>query len=328
MIKLIVYMIVIDFINQYCMIAAMNHHPTTKQLQCLVMLDEYQHFGQAAKACHISQSAFSIAIKELENKLGVQLVDRTNKQIVFTDVGANIVRQARLCLSELDTLMTLASGTHEPLHGKVMLGVIPSIAPFVLPTFVPEITRAYPHLQLYLREDKTHIVHEELLAGKLDVILIALPFELKGVETITLFDDPFLLAFHQHSKWLEHIKEPFNINDLPKESLLLLDDGHCLRDHALEACQLRSLDQISRFAATSLQTLLQMVASDLGVTFIPEMAKDSLMVKDSNIELLALPRHINRQIGLAWRKGSSRTEEFKLLGEMITACMDNPKANI
>ncbi|MCF6208417.1 MAG: LysR substrate-binding domain-containing protein, partial [Ghiorsea sp.] len=200
----------------------MTHYPTTKQLQCLVMLNEYHHFGQAAKACHISQSAFSIAIKELENKLGVQLVDRTNKQIVFTDIGVDIVRQARLCLSELDTLMDLASGNHAPLSGKITLGVIPSIAPFVLPRFVPEITRDYPDLQLYLREDKTHVVHEELLTGKLDVILIALPFELKGVETVTLFDDPFLLAYHQHSQWFQNQGKAFDINNLPKESLLLL----------------------------------------------------------------------------------------------------------
>lgn len=292
-------------------------YPTTKQLQFLVMLDECKHFGQAAKASHISQSAFSTAIKALENKLQVQLVDRTNKQVVFTEVGLSIVRQARLCLSELDGLIQLASGSQEPLSGKITLGVIPSIAPFVLPSFVPRVMHEHPNLQLYLREDKTHIVHEQLLAGKLDVILIALPFDLKGVETITLFDDPFLLAYHKHSKWFQGGLERFDIDTLPKESLLLLDDGHCLRDHALEACQLRSLEQISRFAATSLQTLLQMVASDLGVTFIPEMAENSLMVKDSHISLLKLPKNIHRQIGLAWRKGSAREQEFRLLGESL-----------
>ncbi len=167
-------------------------------------------------------------------------------------------------------------------------------------------------------------MHEELLSGKLDVVLLALPFKLQGVETLTLFDDPFLLAYHKHSKWFKDEYKKFNINNLPKESLLLLDDGHCLRDHALEACHLRSLDQISRFAATSLQTLLQMVASDLGVTFIPDMAKDSLMVKDSHIALLELPKTMHRQIGLAWRKGSARTDEFKMLGDMLKAMHDNP----
>ena len=292
-------------------------YPTIKQLQCLIMLDEYKHFGQAAKACHISQSAFSTAIKELENKLRVQLVDRTNKQVVFTDIGLSIVRQARLCTSELDSLMQLASGSQEPLSGKITLGVIPSIAPFVLPEFMPKLLREHPNLQLYLREDKTHVVHEQLLAGKLDVILVALPFDLKGVESITLFEDAFLLAYHHHSQWFQGDMDAFDIQKLPKESLLLLDDGHCLRDHALEACQLHSLEQISRFAATSLQTLLQMVASDLGVTFIPEMAKDSLMVKDSRISLLKLPQHMHRQIGLAWRKGSARADEFRLLGDIL-----------
>ncbi len=306
----------------------MNNYPTTKQLQCLIALDELKHFGKAASACHISQSAFSIAIKALEDKLQVQLVDRTNKQIIFTDIGLSVVHQARLCLSELDILLDIVAGADAPLSGKITLGVIPSIAPFVLPKFVPQITQTHPDLQLYLREDKTHIVHEQLLSGKLDVILIALPFELHGTQTLTLFDDPFLLAYHQDSKWFQEQGKAFDINSLPKESLLLLDDGHCLRDHALEACQLRSVEQISRFAATSLQTLLQMVASDLGVTFIPDIAKDSLMVKDSNIELLPLPKNMHRQIGLAWRKGSSRAEEFKMLGDSIIACMQKPKKHV
>jgi len=223
--------------------------------------------------------------------------------------------------------MELASGTQEPLSGKLTLGIIPSIAPFILPEFIPKISGEFPNLQLYLREDKTHIVHEQLLSGKLDLILIAFPFELKGVEQISLFEDPFSLAYHQHSRWFDDSKKEFNINELPKESLLLLDDGHCLRDHALAACELRSPEQISRFAATSLQTLLQMVASDLGVTFIPQMAKKSLMVQDPNIRLLDLPDTANRKIGLAWRKGSAREADFRLLGKVLKQVHENQLKN-
>jgi len=303
-------------------------YPTIKQLQFLVQLAELKHFGHAAQACHISQSAFSLAIKELENKLQIQLVDRTNKQIIFTAAGSAIVRQARLCLSELESLMELASDTQTPLSGKLTLGVIPSIAPFILPEFIPEISRNFPDLQLYLREDKTHIVHEQLLAGKLDVILIAFPFELKGIKKLSLFEDPFSLAYHQHSRWLKPNTTAFDIRDLPNESLLLLDDGHCLRDHALAACNVQPTEQVSRFAATSLQTLLQMVASDLGVTFIPQMAKKSLMLQAPNITLLDLPDSASRTIGLAWRKGSSRETEFHLLGKTLKQVHTNHLKNL
>jgi len=292
-------------------------HPTIKQLKCLMALDAYQHFGQAAIACHISQSAFSLAIKELENKLHVQLVDRTNKQIIFTDIGMDIVSQARLCLSDLDTLISLAMNTQQPLTGKLTLGVIPSIAPFLLPQFIQDVSQSYPKLKLYLREDKTHIIHEQLLSGKLDLILMALPFDMKGVEQIHLFDDSFIFAYHQHSQWFQPSQQSFDINALPEESLLLLDDGHCLRDHALTACKLHHTEKINQFSATSLETLLQMVACDLGVTFIPYMAKASLQAKNLHISLLDLPQNMNRSIGLAWRKGSAREKEFRLLGDIL-----------
>jgi len=280
-------------------------------------LDDHRHFGKAAAACHISQSAFSLAIKELETKLNAHLVDRTNRSLTFTEAGRAIADQARLCLGDIEALVEMAASSKEPMSGRLRLGVIPTIAPFLLPAVLPRLHAQFPKLQLYLREDKTHVIHEQLLTGRLDLILIALPFEMRGVVKLPLFDDPFLFACHRHSRWLRDGNEPIDLQALPEESVLLLDDGHCLRDHALHACELHQTEQISRFSATSLQTLLQMVAMDMGVTFIPSMARDSIMLQGTEIDLHAMPEGSARQIGLAWRKGSGRDKEFRDFGALI-----------
>lgn len=291
--------------------------PTLKQLRFLVALDDHRHFGKAAAACHISQSAFSLAIKELEAKLHARLVDRTNRSLTFTEAGRAIADQARLCLGDIETLVNMAASGKEPLSGRLRLGVIPTIAPFLLPTVLPQLHARFPELQLYLREDKTHVIHEQLLTGRLDLILIALPFEMRGVVKLPLFNDPFLFACCRHTRWLKDQTGDIDLHALPEESILLLDDGHCLRDHALHACELHQTEQISRFSATSLQTLLQMVAIDLGVTFIPSMARNSIMLQGSDIALHAMPAGSYRQIGLAWRKGSGRDKEFRIFGSLI-----------
>jgi len=288
--------------------------PTIKQLKYLIALDEHLHFGKASAACFISQSAFSIAIKELETALNVQLVDRTNKSVVITEAGRAVMSQARHCIRDLELLMSIASSEQEPLSGKLTLGVIPTIAPFLLSPLIPEILKHFPRLQLFLREDKTAAIHEQLLDGKLDLILLALPFQMRGVTVMPLFEDPFLLACSRNSRWT---KAGFDLASLPDESILLLEDGHCLRDHALAACHLRNANQINRFAATSLQTLLQMVVADLGITFVPAMAKGSLIGDNAALELHRLPEQNCREIGLAWRKGSSRSDEFTKIGELI-----------
>ena len=291
--------------------------PTLKQLRFLVALDDHRHFGKAAAACHISQSAFSLAIKELETKLNTHLVDRTNRSLTFTETGRAIADQARLCLGDIETLVDMAASSKEPLSGRLRLGVIPTIAPFLLPAVLPQLHARFPNLQLYLREDKTHIIHEQLLTGRLDLILIALPFEMRGVVKLPLFDDPFLFACYRQTRWLTDQTGRIDLQTLPEESILLLDDGHCLRDQALHACELHQTEQISRFSATSLQTLLQMVALDLGVTFIPSMARNSIMLQGTDIALHAMPAGSYRQIGLAWRKGSGRDKEFRAFGSLI-----------
>lgn len=289
--------------------------PTIKQLRYFIALDKYRHFGKAARACFVSQPAFSVAIQELESALNVQLVDRTNKNVTITHTGKEVAEQARLVIRDLEGLVEVAKENQLPLSGQLNLGVIPTIAPFLLPGLLPKLRKSYPNLELYLTEDQTDRVYASLMNGDLDVILIALPYDLKSVDTMTLFRDHFYLACRKDTKLID--PDHYSIEQLPQESVLLLEDGHCMRDHALSACKIRNQDKISNVAASSLLTLLQMVDADLGVTFIPEMALGSSMLKNTQVKTWPIKPSSYREIGLVWRKGSMRANEFKLLGEFI-----------
>ena len=290
--------------------------PTLKQLRYFLALVELNHFGQAAKSCFVSQSAFSIAIRDLEQRLNVQLVDRTNRSATITGIGKEIATQARLTINNVESLVEMAQSSRSPLSSKLKLGVIPTIAPFLLPRLLPELRKQYPELQLFLVEDTTARVHQKLLDGELDLILIALPIALRGVEIETLFRDPFYLACRNRSKLID--PNHYAIDQLSQESILLLEDGHCLRDHALAACEIRDLNQVSRFAASSLLTLIEMVDADMGITFLPEMAEGSPLLKGTRVKTYPLSKKSCREIGIAWRKGSRRGEEFRLLGKFMT----------
>ena len=289
--------------------------PTFKQLRYLIALGEHMHFGKAAEACFVSQSAFSVAIRELESTLGVQLFDRTNKRVTITAMGQEIIVQARLVVRDLEALVDMARVSNEPLSGKLRLGVIPTISPFLLPKILPQLRSHFPQLQLFLQEDTTQRVYEKLMSGELDLILIAFPYELRNVEKMTLFKDQFLLAYRKGSQFIG--TQEITVDHLQSESILLLEDGHCLREHALSACKIRNLNKVSHFAASSLLTLIEMVEADLGVTYLPEMAKDSPMLKNTNIQIQAMPKSSHREIGLIWRKGTARNKEFKMLGDFI-----------
>ena len=289
--------------------------PTTKQLRYFVALAEHRHFGRAATACFVSQSAFSSAIQELESVLGTQLVDRTNRQVTITAVGQNVEVQARLVLRDLESLVEIAGERREPLTGDLRLGVIPTIAPFMLPTVLPALRKAFPQLTLYLHEGQTQVIHEKLLDGELDVLLLALPFEMRSVETLDLFADRFFLAYRHGTERVD--PERYRFSRLHADSILLLEDGQCLRDHALAACRIRDSEKIRRFAASSLLTLIEMVDADLGITFLPEMAKGSLMLRNTRVRMQAVTGNSSRMIGLAWRKGSARSAEFKILGDFL-----------
>ena len=290
-------------------------YPTIKQLRYFVALCEEQHFGRAAARSFVSQSAFSTAIQDLEHLLDAQLVDRTRRQVTITSVGQEIETQARLCLRDVESLVEMVGQRREPLSGPLHVGVIPTIAPFLLPPLLPKLRRSYKSLKLFLIEDQTERIHERLLDGELDVLLLALPYDLRSIETMTLFRDRFCLAMREGSEAVD--PDNYRFNRLQAESILLLEDGHCLRDHALAACKIRNTEKVNRFAASSLLTLVEMVDADLGITFLPEMARGSGLLKNTRVRMYPMPEQSHRAIGLAWRKGSARAEEFRLLGEFI-----------
>jgi LysR family transcriptional regulator, hydrogen peroxide-inducible genes activator len=290
-------------------------YPTIKQLRYFVALCDHGHFGRAAEASFVSQSAFSTAIQDFETLLGTRLVDRTNRQVTITASGQEVATQARLCLRDIEDLMQVAGQPQKPLCGPLRLGVIPTIAPFLLPRVLPKLRRAFPELKLYLTEDRTQRIHEKLLEGELDLLLLALPYDLRGAEEMSLFQDRFLLACREGTERVA--PESYRFNRLDAGSILLLEDGHCLREHALAACRLRDTEKVSRFAASSLLTLVEMVDADLGITFLPEMAEKSALLRNTRVRLYPMREESYRTIGLAWRKGSGRAEEFRLLGEFL-----------
>lgn len=289
--------------------------PTLKQLQYFLALTETTHFGRAADQCFVSQSAFSNAIQELEAKLRSQLVDRTNRNVTITATGQEVAVQARLVMRDVESLVEIARGANEPLAGVLRLGVIPTIAPFLLPAALPRLRKDYPDLELLLAEDQTERIYRRLMDGELDVLLLALPWPMQGVEELPLFKDSFCLACRDGTTRVD--PENYRYNRLDSDSILLLEDGHCLREHALAACRLRDTEKVRRFGATSLLTLIEMVDADLGITFLPEMARDSALLRNTRVSLWPIGERSYRTIGLVWRKGSRRAEEFRLLGKFL-----------
>ena len=290
-------------------------NPTLKQLQYFLALTETGHFGRAADRCFVSQSAFSNAIRELEKSLGTQLVDRTNRNVTITATGQEIAVQARLVIRDVNSLVEIARGLDEPLTGELRLGVIPTIAPFLLPGALPKLRREYPKLELMLAEDQTDRIYHRLKEGDLDVLLLALPWQMRGVEEMSLFKDKFCLACRDGTTRVE--PENYRYNRLDSDSILLLEDGHCLREHTLAACKLRDTQKVRRFGASSLLTLIEMVDADLGISFLPEMARGSTLLRNTRVKLWSMGERSYRTIGLVWRKGSRRADEFRLLGRFL-----------
>ena len=292
-----------------------THLPTVKQLRYFVALAELKHFGRAAAQCFVSQSAFSIAIQELEALLGANLVDRTNRRVTITGRGREVASLAKLCLQDLTALVEHARGDGKPLQGALQLGIIPTIAPFLLPRVLPALRRSFPELKLFLHEDLTEELHRQLLEGTLDVVLLALPYDLTGVEQMPLFNDRFRLAARVGTQLVEPAS--YRFNRLNEGTVLLLREGHCMRDHAIEACKLRDTRKTSRFSASSLLTLIEMVDADLGVTFLPEMAEGSALLQNTQVRTYPLSDKSYRTVALIWRRGSARADEFRTLGKFI-----------
>ncbi|MDR3437116.1 LysR substrate-binding domain-containing protein [Telmatospirillum sp.] len=295
--------------------------PTLRQLRYLVALDDHHHFGHAADACAATQSTLSAGLQELEAILGANLVERTKRKVLITPLGQEVVARARSLLRGAEDLVDLVRSASEPLSGEIRLGVIPTIGPYLLPQILPALRAAHPNLRLYLREDLSARLLDLLGTGELDLVLLALPYRADEFESHALFDDPFLLAFPPGYALGEgeHVRS----SDIPIEDLLLLEEGHCLRDHALAACHLAApfgklRGRQDRLLATSLATLVQMVAGGLGVTLLPRLALDGGVLAGTGLLVRSLGADAPaRSIGLTWRSASPRQAEFRLLGEEI-----------
>jgi LysR family hydrogen peroxide-inducible transcriptional activator len=287
--------------------------PSLKQLEYLAALVETQHFAQAAERCNVTPSTLSAGIRDLEGVLGVAVAERTKRTVLITPIGQAIAERARELLRDAEDVMALASTQREPMTGEIRLGAIPTISPFVLPRALPTVEAKYPQLRLYLREEQTAVLLSRLRDGELDVALVALPYDTENLVVSILFDDAFLFACHADHPLAQH--KLIKNDDLLDQPLLLLEEGHCLRGHALDACRLHSSHARAQFEATSLQTLIQMVASGIGVTLLPQMAVDAGIASMGKIRLIPLQIPASRQIGLVWRRSSPRVSEFELLAE-------------
>ncbi len=294
------------------------HLPTLKQLQYLVALKTHGHFGRAADACFVTQSTLSAGIKELESLIGVTLVERTKRVVRFTPLGVRVAEKAQRILREAEELADMVRAAGKPLSGELRMGVIPTIAPFLLPTLLPRLRQQWPDLRLYLREETSQAACDSLHRGALDCVLLALPYRCGDVDSVTLFEDRLLIAFPPGGA--DAFPGAVTPAVIDEEKLLLLEDGHCLKDHALAACNRPELRAEASIMGTSLHTLVQMVDNGLGMTLVPEMAIKAGILENTGVEARALKAdHAFRRIALVWRKGSPREKEFHLLAEALKA---------
>jgi len=291
------------------------HLPTLKQLQYLVALRAHGHFGKAAEACFVTQSTLSAGLRELETTLGVTLVERTRRIVRFTALGDKIADKASRVIREAEELAELACAEGKPLHGDLRLGVIPTIAPFLLPAMLPRLRGQWPMLKLYLREETSQAACEALHRGQLDCVLLALPYACGDVDFAPLFDDRLFVAFPSGEAPPGAIVAPGAIDE---NRLLLLEDGHCLKDHALAACNRPDLRAEAAMMGTSLHTLVQMVDNGLGLTFVPAMAIEAGILDGTQVAAKPLRSdHGFRRIALIWRRSSPRENEFQLLAASL-----------
>jgi LysR family hydrogen peroxide-inducible transcriptional activator len=291
------------------------HQPTIKQLQYLVALREHGHFGRAADACYVTQSTLSAGLRELETLLGVTLVERTRRVVRFTALGEKVADKAVRVLRESEELAELARAEGRPLHGELRMGVIPTIAPFLLPAMLPRLRREWPSLRLYLREETSQAACEALHRGQLDCVLLALPYACGDVDRAPLFEDPLFVAYPRGEAPGDTVVD---VGAIDESRMLLLEDGHCLKDHALSACNRPDLRAHAAMMGTSLHTLVQMVDNGLGLTFIPAIAIEAGILDGTEVDARPLrSAHSSREIALIWRRSSPRESEFQMLATAL-----------
>ncbi len=293
----------------------MKRLPTMKQLEYLVALADAQHFGRASERCHVTQSTLSAGIRDLESVLGTAVAERSNRRVLITRVGMQIADRAKALLRDAEEIMEMAGADRSPMTGEMRLGVIPTIGPFYLPRVLPALRERFPELTLYLREDQTAPLLARLEDGELDVALIALPYDIGDLTIEVILEDEFLFACDR-THTLAGVRG-VSLEALAGERLLLLEEGHCMRGHALDVCRMGDRRARAQFEASSLHTLVQMVAAGIGVTLVPRLAVDAGIAPETDISLSRLAVPASRQIGLAWRRTSLRAEEFRLFAHAL-----------
>jgi LysR family transcriptional regulator, hydrogen peroxide-inducible genes activator len=293
---------------------------TLRQLRYFDALAQHRHFGRAAEACAVTQPALSMQIRELEKELEVELVERRSGEAALTEIGAEVAHRGERVLAAARDLVDFARHRSRVLSGRLRLGIIPTLAPYVLPKVLPDLQATYPDLIIELRETQTKVLLEELTGGDLDAVMLALPLPDGEIESVPLFHDPFLLAVPASDPLPRNAR--VNPRKIDQQRLILLEEGHCLRDQALAYCATARHEMPLSLGATSLATVMQMVANGYGVTLVPEVAID-VEVRDKRVKLLRFTApEPGRSIGLAWRRTSPRKPDFFALGQLVTRVLE------
>ncbi len=288
-----------------------------RDLRYLVAVAEHQHFGRAAEACFVSQPTLSTQIKKLEEELGVVLLERTNRQVMLTPVGERIVSQAQRVLREVSQMVHIAEEHRDPYGGEFRLGIIPTVAPYLLPRILGPIQKSFPKLKIQLTEGQTAVISRLLREGELDAVILALPLEEENLRHVPLYSEDFYFAVSKHHP--KAGRKSVTLADLDEEQVLLLEDGHCLRDQALDICKSHNAVENTNFRATSIETLRQMVAADVGITLMPELA---ITTRRGPVRYLPFRgEHPHRDIGLCWRASSTRGSLILEMGQVLQDAM-------
>lgn len=299
-----------------------------RDLRYLLALADHRHFGRAAEASHVSQPTLSTQIRKLEEELGVALVERAPRKVMLTEAGAAIAQRARHVIAEVEQMREIARRAHDPESGTLRLGLFPTLGPYLLPHVVGPLRARYPKLELLLVEEKTADLIARLREGRIDAAVLALPVDDEGLEHAVLFDEPFVLAVpekHPLATPRGRKRAALSLDTLQHEHLLLLEDGHCLREQALDVCHLAGASEKDGFRATSLETLRQMVAAGLGVTLLPELATAGPFANTRNLAVRPFAKPIPRRtVGAVWRKSSTRLDAIAKLGDVIAEALDKP----
>ena len=287
-----------------------------RDLRYLVALADHKHFGRAAEASFVSQPTLSTQVKKLEDEIGMALVERNPRNVMLTEVGEAVVARARIILREAEEIKAIARRARDPESGTVRLGIFPTLGPYLLPHIVPNIVQRFPKLELILIEEKTEVLLKKLHDGELDAAVLALPIHDDSLYAEFLFEETFVLALNKQHKMAK--AKRVKLADLANESLLLLDDGHCLRDQALEVCRMAGAGERSGFRATSLETLRHMVSANVGMTLMPALSVHAPAPPSRNVALIPFADPApHRRIAMLWRRTSALTAFLHQLAPMI-----------